>query len=378
MVSPTSKQFDPVGAYSAMARMRLVEEALTQAWADGLVPGEYHSGIGEEAIVAGVLAHLDGADSMAIDHRCTGPLLLRGTDLTALALEVMGADDGLNQGNAGHMHLMDPDIPASADGIVGSSAPLALGQALAHAHLRPGRVAIAFHGEGAANQGMLLEAYSLAVAWRLPVVFVCKDNRWSITTYAPEVTGGDLADRAKAFGLAVEEVKGHQVDDVHKAAGRLIDRARKGHGPGFLHATCHRPGGHFEGDPLLRLLHDPIGQAKQLGPPMLDAVRSPTGGTKAQRVAAGTVLTVRGARAARDFTLHGRLDPLRHARTLVGDATAARLEDLERTAVSEAIAQARRAVAGRPVFGVPPRAALAAPPTAPAAPAAPAALGGPR
>lgn len=352
MTSPT--RFDPVSAYRAMVRMRLAEVALTQAWADGLVPGEYHSGIGEEAIVAGVLAHLDGDDSMALDHRCTGPLVVRGTDLTALALEVLGADDGLNRGAAGHMHLMDPHVAATADGIVGSSAPLAVGHALAHAMLRPGRVAVAFHGEGAANQGMLLEAYNLAVAWRLPVVFVCKDNRWSITTYASEVTGGDLAERAAAFGLAVERVKGHKVDVVHRAAGRLVSRARKGHGPGFLYAPCHRPGGHFEGDPLLRLLRDPLGQAKELGPPLLEAARATPGGTKGQRVAAGAALTVRGTRATREYVLRARLDPLRHARALVGDATATHIDALEVTAVAEAMTRARAAVADRPSFGVAP------------------------
>src|SRR5674476_1269224 len=117
--------FDAASAYRAMVRMRLVEEALAQAWADGLVPGEYHSGIGEEGINAGVLSHLSGRDSMALDHRNTSPLVGRGTDIKLLMLEVMGSEDGLNRGWAGHMHLMDPGIPAAADGIVGASGPLA-------------------------------------------------------------------------------------------------------------------------------------------------------------------------------------------------------------------------------------------------------------
>ena len=344
--------FDPARAYRTMVRMRLVDEALAQAWADGLVPGEYHSGIGEEGINSGVLAQLSGRDSMALDHRNTAPLVGRGTDIKAIMLEVLGSQDGLNRGHAGHMHLMDPDLPAAADGIVGTSGPLAVGHAIAHARLRPGRVAVAFHGEAAANQGMLMEAYNLAAAWTLPVVFVCKDNRWSITTYTAEMTGGDLADRARAFGLAVERADGSRVDDVFRAAGVLVARAREGHGPGYLHATCHRPGGHVEGDPILRLLKDPAGQAKELGPSMIEAARSDSGGSRTQRLAAAKVLSLRGARAARDYTVRARLDPLRHGRRLLDDATAERIEEQERTLVEQAITEARAAIGSRPTFGV--------------------------
>jgi len=343
--------FDPLAVYRVMVRMRLVDEAIARAWADGLVPGEYHSGIGEEGVNAGVLAHLSGRDSMALDHRNTAPLVGRGTDLKAIMLEVLGSEDGLNRGRAGHMHLMDPDLPASSDGIVGSSAPLAVGQAIAHARLRPGRVAVAFHGEAASNQGMLMEAYNLAAAWKLPVVFVCKDNKWSITTYTSQVTGGNLAARARAFGLAVEQADGSKVDDVHRAAGHLIERARAGHGPGFLHASCHRPGGHFEGDPILQLLQHPATQAKVWAPSMIEAARAKGGGSRTDRVAAAAVLTARGARAARDHAIGTRHDPLRHARRLLDEAAAERIEELERTAVEHAMTEARAALGPRPTFG---------------------------
>ena len=343
--------FDAASAYRAMVRMRLTEEALVQAWADGLVPGEYHSGIGEEGINAGVLAHLDGRDSMALDHRNTSPLIGRGTDLTSLMLEVMGSEDGLNRGRAGHMHLMDPGIPATADGIVGSSGPLAVGQAIANGRLHPGRIAVAFHGEGAMNQGMLMESYSMAVAWNLPVLFVCKDNKWSITTYSAEVTGGDLVERARSFGLAVEKVGGDRVEDVHRAAGRLIARARRGRGPGFLHAGCHRPGGHFEGDPIVRLLRNPRGQAEEWGPPLIQSARTKSGGNRSDHVAAVTVLTKRGARAARDYAVRARMDPVRHGRRLLEPSAAERIEATERLEVEQAMTEARAAIGPRPTFG---------------------------
>ncbi len=345
------KGLDPASAYRTMVRMRLVEEALTQAWADGLVPGEYHSGIGEEGINAGILAHLSGRDSMALDHRNTSPLVGRGTDITKIMLEVLGSEEGLNLGKAGHMHLMDPELPAASDGIVGASGPLAVGAAVANQRLNPGRVAVAFHGEAAMNQGMLMESYNLAVAWGLPVIFVCKDNKWSITPYSAEVTGGDLTDRATAFGLRVRRASGDRVEDVYAAAGDLIRRARSGAGPGFLHVSCHRPAGHFEGDPIVRLLKNPRGQAAEWGPSIADSVRAQGGGSRSERAAALTDLTKRGARAARDYTVRSRMDPIRRGRRLLDPASADRIEAMEATEVETAITVARGAVDQRATFG---------------------------
>jgi pyruvate dehydrogenase E1 component alpha subunit len=242
-------------------------------------------------------------------------------------------------------------LPAASDGIVGSSGPLAVGAAIANQRRHPGRVAVAFHGEAAMNQGMLMESYNLAVAWGLPVIFVCKDNKWSITTYSSEVTGGDLATRAKAFGLHVRRARGDRVQDVYRAAGHLVRRARAGSGPGFLHVSCHRPGGHFEGDPIVRLLKDPRGQAAEWGPPIVDSVRAQGGGSRGDRVAALGELTARGARAARDYTVRAHMDPVRHGRRLIEPAAADRIEATERAEVEAAIAVARDAVGRRETFG---------------------------
>ena len=342
---------DPVVGYRMMVRMRLVEEALSRAWAEGLVPGEYHSGIGEEGINAGVILHLSGRDAMALDHRNTSPFVARGAELTALMLEVMGSEEGMNYGWAGHMHLMEPALHAAADGIVGSSGPLAVGQAIAIARSHPGRVAIAFHGEGAMNQGMLMEAYNMAVAWKLPVVFVCKDNKWSISTRSADVTGGDISERARAFGLKVETVRGDRVTEVYTAAGNLIQRARKGKGPGFLYATCHRPSGHFEGDPIVRILRQPRQQIGDLGPSILSGVRAAEGGSKRERSAGLKELTRRGALAARDWTVRARMDPVRRARRDLDADTAQRVDDTERNEIVTAMAHARSRLGIRPTFG---------------------------
>ncbi|MGO8873599.1 MAG: thiamine pyrophosphate-dependent dehydrogenase E1 component subunit alpha, partial [Acidimicrobiales bacterium] len=138
---------------------------------------------------------------------------------------------------------------------------------------------------------------------------------------------------------------------VYAAAGNLIRRARSGAGPGFLHVSCHRPAGHFEGDPIVRLLKNPRGQAAKWGPPIVDSVRAQGGGSRSDRTAALTDLTKRGARAARDYTLRSRMDPIRRGRRLLDPASAARIEAMETTEVETAIAVARETVGQRATFG---------------------------
>lgn len=231
--------------YRQMLRSRRFEEFVKDLWEKGKISGEMHLGIGEEAIAAGVVDHLQEGDAMALDHRGTPPLVARGVDLVVLLREFLGRGDGLCSGMGGHMHLFSPEHLAASSGIVGSSGPVAAGFALAAQCLRPENLAVAFFGEGAMNQGMLVETLNLAVAWKLPVLFVCKDNEWAITTPSHSVTGGNLIDRAKAFGMPAMEIDGTDVEAVWNAAGQGADRARNGNGPTFLLAHCPRLEGHF-------------------------------------------------------------------------------------------------------------------------------------
>jgi len=320
--------------------MRSFEEAQAAMWRDGLISGEMHLGIGEEGIAAGVVGNLVDGDAMALDHRSTPPLVARGADLESLFLEVLGSEKGLCRGQGGHMHLLAPELLAASDGIVGAAAPLACGFALAARHLLPGRVAVAFFGEGAANQGMLLEALNLAAVWRLPVLFVCKDNGWSITTRSRQLTGGSLVRRARAFGLRAHAVDGSRFDAVARVSARFIDRARRGGGPGFLLARCHRPHGHFLGDPMLRMLNEPLGQARQLGPALMQATLAEGGARPAARLTALGGVGGRVARLTLQYTLRRR-DPLDRARALLAADTAAQIEE---RASAEVRAAARTAL----------------------------------
>jgi TPP-dependent pyruvate/acetoin dehydrogenase alpha subunit len=263
--------------YRQIFRSRLFEEAVIQLWEAGLISGEMHLGIGEEAIAAGIVDQMIEGDAMALDHRGTPPLLMREIDPVLLLKEFLGLQDGLCSGRGGHMHLFSKDRLAASSGIVGSSGPAAVGFALAGIHLRPGTLAVAFFGEGAINQGMMMEAMNLASAWKLPVIFVCKNNEWSISTSSPSVTGGNLIDRAFGFGMPAIEVEGSDVMEVWEGASEAFERARDGSGPTFLLARCSHPEGHALGDPLLRMRRQPVKELRKRAGPLFRSIISRKG-----------------------------------------------------------------------------------------------------
>jgi pyruvate dehydrogenase E1 component alpha subunit len=254
--------------YALMLKSRLFEEIVTQLWKDGLISGEMHLGTGEEAIAAGVVSQLGPDDAMALDHRGTPPLLMRGVDPASILGELLGYPDGLCGGRGGHMHLFSKEHLAASSGIVGAAGPTGVGFALAAQYLRPGTIAVAFFGEGAMNQGMLLESLNLASVWKLPVVFVCKDDQWSITTRSSQVTGGSLRERVCGLGLPYIEADGLDVEKMWQAAQPAIQHARLGQGPSFLHARCVHLEGHFLGYQLLRAVREPLKEMPGIAIPL--------------------------------------------------------------------------------------------------------------
>lgn len=319
-----------------MVRIRQMETELGSLWQQGLISGELHLGIGEEAAVAGVVDHLKDGDSLALDHRSTPPLVARGTDPTALVLEMLGSPDGLCHGMGGHMHLFDPQRLAASSGIVGAAGPMACGFALAATHLRPGMVAVAFFGEGAANQGMLMESLNLASVWALPVVFVCKDNRLAVTTRSRTVTAGRLARRAASFDIPAAVVNGADVGAVWLAAAKAITRARAGRGPTFLHVRCRRPEGHFLGDPLVRAAREPAASWGEFGPRLLRAMTDRPGAPLRDRLRGAGAL-IRPIMAGSAATQLHFGDPLVRARRRLGRGRADRIEAQARDEITSAV-----------------------------------------
>ncbi len=268
-----------------MLRSRLFEEAITKLWEEGYISGEMHLGIGEEAIIAGVVSHLIPGDAISTDHRSTAPFIMRGIKPEALLLEFLGHPKGLCSGIGGHMHLFSKENLITSSGIVGAAGPSAVGFAFVSKYKKLNNIAIAFFGEGAMNQGMLLESMNLASVWNLPVLFVCKDNGWAITTRSNEVTAGKLVERANSFGVKGIEVDGTNVETVWETINAIISNLRSGRKqPFFLLAHCARREGHFLGDPLLRFHKSPVKEFGEVTGPLMKAVLSRKGARPDKRM----------------------------------------------------------------------------------------------
>jgi pyruvate dehydrogenase E1 component alpha subunit len=313
--------------YGLMYKSRIFEEAVRQIWKEGKISGEMHLGLGEEAIVAGIVSQLIEGDALALEHRGTPPMLMRGADPVALLREFMGQADGLNGGMGGHMHLFAPDKLAASSGIVGAAGPAGAGFALAAQMLRPGTVSIAFFGDGATSSGMLMEAMNLAVVWKLPMVFVCKDNDWAISTPANTAVGGNLLARAEAFGMKAVEVDGADVLAVYSAAQVALQHARAGNGPVFIWAHCIHLEGHFLGDGMLDMLRRPIYSFRKRIWPMVKGFFGKGGASLGERIA--SMRQILGQVFAAQNQTNSEKDPLVRTRQALIREDARRLSELE-------------------------------------------------
>ncbi|MCJ0764739.1 thiamine pyrophosphate-dependent dehydrogenase E1 component subunit alpha [Variovorax terrae] len=250
------------GLYRMMVRIRAFENAAEAASQGGVsaygkaadgtarVRGPLHLSTGQEAVPAGACAHLRREDYLTSTHRGHGHTLAKGADLGRMMGELFGRATGFNGGKGGSMHIADFSVGMlGANGVVAAGLPIAVGAA--HAQKLQGRdaITVCFFGDGAINRGPFLEALNWAGAYRLPVLFVCEDNRWSATTASGPMTSGPGASaRAHSLGLPTLQVDGNDVQAVHEAAGRLVAEVRGGAGPRLLQALTYRVKGHVSVD----------------------------------------------------------------------------------------------------------------------------------
>ena len=314
--------------YPIMLKSRLFEEGISKFWYEGLISGEMHLGTGEEAIIAGVVSQLRNGDAMALDHRGTSAMLMRGIDPKAILNELLGRPNGLCGGKGGHMHLFSKKHLVASSGIVGASGPCGAGFALAAQYLNPGAIAVAFFGEGAMNQGMLLESLNLASVWKLPVLFICKDDGWSITTQSDNMTGGDLMERAKGLGVPAIEGDGLDVEKVYDAAYEAIDRARTGHGPSFLKFQCIHLEGHLLGFQLKQIIKSPISEMPKVAIPLIKSTLKPGGAMWSERISGLKTVFSSVLSTMRDKRQDKNNDPLVRARAIL-KSEPERLKELE-------------------------------------------------
>lgn len=232
-----------------MLRIRYFDERASKMVKRGQIPGTVHTSIGQEAQVVGACMALGDRDYMTGNHRSHGHPIGKGSPLGPLMAELVGKASGVCGGKGGSLHLADFAVGSLGEsGIVGSSIPIATGAALSSKVLGLGRVSLAFFGDGAANQGCLYEAMNIAGVWDLPVVFLCENNQYALSTPAYTVTSGVIAERAAGFGMPGVRVEdGQNVLDVYDAVSAAVSRARRGEGPTLVEVVTYRFNEHSEG-----------------------------------------------------------------------------------------------------------------------------------
>ncbi|MCL2427990.1 MAG: thiamine pyrophosphate-dependent dehydrogenase E1 component subunit alpha [Alphaproteobacteria bacterium] len=237
-------------AYRTMCTIRAFEERLHVEFAKGDIPGFVHLYAGEEACAAGTIMHLTDIDRIASTHRGHGHCIAKGVDVHSMMAEIYGKQTGSCRGKGGSMHIADLSKGMmGANGILGAGAPLICGAGLAAKFRGDRGVGITYFGDGASNQGTVLESMNLAAVWNLPVIFVVENNGYAESTSVDYATAVDsYVDRASGFGLPGVTVDGTDFFAVYEAAGEMIGRARAGGGPSLLECKMIRFFGHFEGD----------------------------------------------------------------------------------------------------------------------------------
>jgi 2-oxoisovalerate dehydrogenase E1 component len=235
--------------YREMLVIRRCEEQLAKSHQAGLIPGPCHTYVGQEAVAAGVCAHLRRDDVVFSTHRGHGHALAKGVTPRELIAELFGRATGCSRGRGGSMHLFAPEVGLlGTSGIVGPNILQAAGAGYTFQLLKTDRVSVGFFGDGAVNNGAFHEGLNLAAIWRLPVVFVCENNLYATEVPFDYATRNpDVASRGPAYGLPAAQVDGNDVLAVYAAAGEAVARARSGGGPTLIEARTYRTRSHAEG-----------------------------------------------------------------------------------------------------------------------------------
>lgn len=238
--------------YRDMLLIRRFEEKSAEMYALAKIAGFLHLYIGQEAVAVGCIAALQPEDYVISAYRDHGHCLARGSDPKAVMAELFGKATGLCKGKGGSMHLIDAARNFMGGyAIVGGHLPLATGLAFALRYQKKPQVVMCFFGDGAVPSGQAHEAFNLAALWKLPVIFICENNRYGMGTPLERemVLYRDVVERAKAHGIEAEQVNGMDVLSVRSLAERVVDTIRKAPQPFFIEALTYRFMGHSMADP---------------------------------------------------------------------------------------------------------------------------------
>lgn len=236
--SPTNSDL-----FFSMLRIRSIEERIASLYSEQRMRCPVHLSIGQEAVAVGVCAALRITDYAMSGHRSHAHYLAKGGSLNAMMAELYGKADGCTGGKGGSMHLVDLEAGfVGAVPIVGSTIPIAVGTALASQMEGSDRVTVAFFGEGATEEGVFHESMNFASLKKLPVIFVCENNFFSV--YSPmsvrQPAHREVFEQARGHGVPTEQADGNDVRHVHKLTSKAVERARRGDGPTFLEFKTYR------------------------------------------------------------------------------------------------------------------------------------------
>ena len=270
----TSKS-DLMDYYKNMLLIRRFEEKAGQLYGMGLIGGFCHLYIGQEAVVTGMQAATKEGDAVITSYRDHGHMLACGMDPKGVMAELTGREGGYSKGKGGSMHMFSKEKHFyGGHGIVGAQIPLGTGIAFAMKYNETDNVCMAYTGDGAMNQGQVYEAFNMAALWKLPVIYVIENNKYGMGTSVERisVSGANLHDRGKAYGIPGDEVDGMDVVAVHEAAEKAVAHCRAGKGPYILEMKTYRYRGHSMSDPAkyrskeevnkVRSTSDPIDRVK--------------------------------------------------------------------------------------------------------------------
>ncbi|NOX29994.1 MAG: thiamine pyrophosphate-dependent dehydrogenase E1 component subunit alpha [Actinobacteria bacterium] len=237
--------------WRSMVLIRRFELRVNELFLRGLIPGTIHLSHGQEATAAGTCLALETNDRITITHRGHGQALAKGVTAESMMAELFGKATGCCGGRGGSLHVGDMSVGAlPAIAIVGASSPIATGMALAYKRKNTGQVVANFFGDGTANKGDWHESMNLAAIWDLPVVFVCENNLWAVSTHISDTMRVEhVADRAVAYGMPGHTIDGNDPVAVYDTVATAVDRARSGGGPTLVECLTYRRGGHKRDDP---------------------------------------------------------------------------------------------------------------------------------
>ncbi|MBZ9958731.1 MULTISPECIES: thiamine pyrophosphate-dependent dehydrogenase E1 component subunit alpha [unclassified Mesorhizobium] len=233
-----------------MYLIRRFEEGAEESYTRGLIHGTMHLSIGQEASAMGICMPLGEDDQITSTHRGHGHCIAKGAEVKRMFAEFFGKTTGYCKGRGGSMHIADvAKGNLGANGIVGGGIPIAVGAALSSKMMKTGKVVVSFFGDGANNEGAFHEALNMAAIWKLPVIFVCENNGYGMSTSTARSTAvKNIAERAAAYSMPGVIVNGNIFSEVAEASYKAVERARAGEGPTLIESKTYRHRGHSKSD----------------------------------------------------------------------------------------------------------------------------------